>query len=367
VPIAIDRAGVFMIKALHSELREGATFVNVRPRPRLAMERRGFGGARVLAVAWAPAMAAVTADDEMDLTIHSSDEGSSLAADGTEAASIQAFLTKGDAPVDITLQFFCSNGSELAPNPLVIPRGGSHGEASLTSRKSGQANVELVRFAPSALKVEKWKKSVTFLKPIKTANVRPVYPVRSLIDPPEDVFVELVGMDDKPMQPDRDVDVRLEVITGNGEISPSSVKFTPADSRKVAQFIPKRRGQALITATPFGAVETSQPAPITVHMPWEALAAIAAGGFLGGLGAVFGTRVKGYRPIVLRGFLGVLAALIFFWAIISGIARIPASVVGTTFFAFLASLLAGYLGTKAIDLVWSLVSKATGFRQARSA
>jgi hypothetical protein len=174
-------------------------------------------------------------------------------------------------------------------------------------------------------------------------------------------------MDDKPMQPDRDVDVRLEVITGNGEISPSSVKFTPADSRKVAQFIPKRRGQALITATPFGAVETSQPAPITVHMPWEALAAIAAGGFLGGLGAVFGTRVKGYRPIVLRGFLGVLAALIFFWAIISGIARIPASVVGTTFFAFLASLLAGYLGTKAIDLVWSLVSKATGFRQARSA
>jgi hypothetical protein len=357
VPITIDRVGVVMIKALHSELREGATFVNVRPKPRLAMERRaGSGGGRVLAVAWEPRMAAITAVDDMEVTIHSSDEGSKLAADGIEAASIHVFLTSGAAPFDIRLQFFSGNRSELNPNPLVIPRGDGHGEASLTSKNPGQADISFVSVAPAAVKVSPWKKSVTFLRPIKTAIVHPVYPVRSLIDPPEEVWIELVGMDDKPMQPDRDVDVRLEVSTANGEIQPSSVKFTPADSRKSALFTPKRRGQALITATPFGAT-TSEPVPITVEMPWAALMAIMAGGFLGGLGAVFGTRVKGYRPVVFRGLLGVLAALIFFWAIQSGIARISSSVVGTTLFAFLASLPAGYMGTKAIDFVWGLVSK----------
>jgi hypothetical protein len=81
---------------------------------------------------------------------------------------------------------------------------------------------------------------------------------------------------------------------------------------------------------------------------------------------VRGNAVKRYGPVVLRGLLGVLAALIFFWAIVSGIARIPPSVVGTTFYAFLASLLAGYLGTKAIDLVWTLVSKLIGARQPQS-
>jgi hypothetical protein len=140
-------------------------------------------------------------------------------------------------------------------------------------------------------------------------------------------------------------------------VNPGTLTLTREEPMKSVQFTPRERGRAVITATPFGAA--SGEGVIDVVVPWAALIATMAGGFLGGLSSLLGKkRIKGIGPAVLRALLGVFTALVFYWTIQSGLIHISPSGVSNTLLALLASLLAGYAGTKLIDIIWSSVSKA---------
>jgi hypothetical protein len=350
VAIPIERVGVFMIKASNAQLREGAIWVNVRRRGSTAM--RGDPGYRLVAVSWQP-----PADSGLEVTIRAS--GSRFYADGFDAAVIQAFVTKGHPQSDITLRFLPSLGV-LQPNPLVLRASDGQAEGRLTSNQRGSATLAPVNIEPGdnvAIADNEWKTPVHFLQPIKTARVHPEHDQLSLIDPPEDVYVDLVGLDNKTVTPDEDITVTL---AGNddGDITPSSVTLTAQTPQKPVQFVPRHRGHATIVATPFGAAQ-SDPVMIDVFIPWTALLGVIVGGFFGGLGALLGQKLKKWVPVLMRGLLGILAALIFYWAIESGLMHVPVTVVGNTLYAGLASLLAGYLGTKAIDFVWDRIGKLT--------
>jgi hypothetical protein len=353
VAIPMERVGVFMIKAAHSELREGAIFVNVRPKSRTPDEAARMRGPGLMPVAWSPP-SRTEAQGDVEITVRSSDEGSKLNADGREAAIIQVFVTGALAPFDITLRFFCSRG-ELQPNPLVIRSGEDHGEIRLTSKERGTASVELIKVDPRGrVKAPQWSKSVQFLQPITGAHVLPTRSEMSLIEPTEDVKVELLGLDHTATKPDEPIQVTVAV-SASGEINPDILTLTPDEPVKSVQFAPRQHGRAVITATPFGA-ESGQGI-IYVVVPWASLVAIIAGGFLGGLGSLLGKRFKGLAPLGLRGLLGAFTALVFYWTIQSGLVHISPSTVRNSLYALLGSLLAGYLGTKLIDVIWQSVSK----------
>jgi hypothetical protein len=348
VSIAMSHVGVFMIKASNGELRDGAIFVNVRAKPRLAMDRgRAIEGVRLLDVAFQPV------PGRAELAVRSSDEGSSLSANGKDAAIIQAFLLGDPVAFDIKLLFSCP-GYDLSPNPLIIKSGDGQGEARLTANAAGTAAIELITVDPQArvLKPD-FRKPIQFYRPIGGVLVQPARTPISLVDPAEDVSIQLKGLDGQPMTPDQQLAVTLGVV-GGGEVNKSSVTLAPDRAVETVQFTPKGRGTATITAITSGAQGSGS---IEVVVPWAALVATVVGGFLGGLGSLLlGKRFGGWRPALLRGLLGVLAALVFYWGIETGLLHIPAAVFGTTLFAFLGSLLAGYLGTKVIDATWSVIS-----------
>jgi hypothetical protein len=348
VAIQIDRVGVFMIRASNPELREGAIWVNVRRKG--STEARNTGGYRLVAVGWQAPQ-----DSGVEVTIRAT--GTSFSADGNDAALIQAFVTKGHPRSDITLKFLPSLG-ELRPNPLVLHASDGQAEGHLTSNQRGSATLAPVNVEAAdnvAIADNEWQTPVRFLQPIKTARVQPLHPQLSLIDPPEDVYVELVGPDGKPVTPDEDITVTLAGNDG-GDITPSSITLTAQAPQKPVQFAPRHPGHATIVATPFAAAQ-SDPAMIDVFVPWTALLGVILGGFFGGLGALLGQKLKGWKPALMRGLLGILAALILYWAIETGLSHIPATVVGNTLYAVLGSLFAGYLGTKAIDFVWDRIGK----------
>lgn len=355
--IPFDRVGVFMIKGVNPELREGAIFVNVKPKRRLAIDQTaGFGSVHAISVAWRPLPQPGPARDQADveIIIKSTDEGSKLNADGREAALIQVFLPGPSAPFDITLRFFCSVG-DLQPNPVVIRSGEDHAEARLTSTKPGQASIELVTVDPRrGVMAPRWTKSVQFLQPY-SAHVAPARNVMTLTELSEDVQVGLVfkGSSVKPEEP---VAVTLQ-LNANGELIPSRLTLTRDEPVKSVQFAPRHKGRAVITATPFGG--DPGEGVIEVRVPWALLLATMSGGFLGGLSSVLGTRFQSLVATARRGLLGIFTALVFYWTIQSGLIHIPPSAVSNAVLALLASLLAGYLGTKLIDVVWKSVSKAT--------
>ena len=360
VKIPIDRVGVFMVKASNTELREGAIWVNVRRKGSTAMyDAGGSAQYRFLAVAWQPPQSGSAADEVIEITIRSSDAGSQLYADGLEAAIIQAFVTAGHPKSDIALKFLPSRGV-LQPNPLVIHASDGQAEGRLTSKERGPATLAPVNIA-SAERVrmtdDDWKKPVQFWQPIKTARVRPEHTERSLTDAPEDVWVELLGLDDTPVTPDADINVTLTV-NARGDISASSVTVTPQQPQQKVQFTPRKRGLATITATPFGATP-SEPGKIEVVVPWAALLGLVLGGFAGGLAALYGKKFKNWRSLVLRGLLGTVAALAFYWVVLNGLLPIPPATVGNTLFAALFSVIIGLGGTKALNLAWDLIPKSS--------
>jgi len=356
VKIPIDRVGVFMIKASNAELREGAIWVNVRRKGATAMyDGAGAGPYRFLAVAWQPPP---PADEVIEITIRSSDSGSQLYADGLEAAIIQAFVTAGHPKADITLKFLPSRGV-LEPNPLVIHASDGQAEGRLTSKERGSATLAPVNIASTErvrMTDDDWKKPVQFWQPIKTARVRPEHTERSLTDAPEDVWVELLGLDDKPVTPDADINVTLAV-NARGDISASNVTVTPQQPQQKVQFMPRKRGLATITATPFGAAP-SEPGKIDVVVPWAALLGLVLGGFAGGVAALYGKKFKSWQSLALRGLVGTCAALAFYWVVLNGLLPIPAATVGNTLFAALFSLIIGIGGTKALNLAWDLIPKS---------
>jgi len=356
--IPIDRVGVFMIKASNAELREGAIWVNVRRKGSTAMDDDG-GGYRFLTVAWQAPHPGAVADEAVEITIRSSDTGSRLYADGLEAAIIQAFVTAGHPRSDIALKFLPSRGV-LQPNPLVIHASDGQAEGRLTSKERGSATLAPVNIASAdrvTMMDEDWKRPVEFFQPIKTARVRPEHTERSLTDAPEDVWVELLGLDDKPVTPDEDINVTLTV-NAKGDISASSVTLTTRQPQQKVQFTPRQRGLATITATPFGAAP-SVPGTIDVVVPWAALLSLVLGGFAGGLLALYGKKTARWQSLALRGLVGVPAALAFYWLILNGLLPIPAGTVGNTLFAGFFSLIVGIGGTKALNLAWDLIARVT--------
>jgi hypothetical protein len=360
VAIRIDRVGVFLIKASHAELREGAIWVNVRPKPTVTMPGPpGASPHRLIAFALQPLHASGASDGLVEVTIRSSAQGSKLYADGLEAAVIQAFVTAGQPRSDITLTFLPSR-CVLSPNPLVIhPSDGLGAEGHLTSKEHGSATLALVSIkADDNVRVtdKEWERPVQFLQPIKTAHLTLIeLPPRALNDPPEDISVELLSLEDQSVTPDEDVKVTL-VVNGSGHIDPNPVTITPKEPQKTVQFIPRQRGRITIVATPFGAAQ-SDPITIDVVMPWFALFVVSICGFAGGLGALLGKRQKGRWLALQRGLLGIITALIVYWAIQNGVSHISGATIGNTLSAGLTGLAAGFMGTKGIDFVLGQVGK----------
>jgi hypothetical protein len=361
VAIPIPRVGVFLIKASHPELREGAIWVNVRPKASQTSHGAARGGPyRLLAFALQSPHPSGASARVVELTIRSSDVGSKLYADGLEAAIIQAFVTAGQPRSDIKLHFLPSRGV-LAPNPLVIHPSDGEAKGGLTSKERGSATLELVSIDsddPVKIQDKKFEEPVQFLQPIRTALVSPTQPERSLIDPAEDVWVELLGPgpERRSVTPDEEVNVTLTVNPSCGDISPSSVTLTPQMPRGSVKFTPRRHGTAFIVATPFGAVPSSG-VPIKVFVPWATLFAVIIGGFVGSLGAVLAMTPKGWRPTLWHGLAGIITALGFYWAIASGVLPLSPATVGNTLYAGLASILAGASGTKGIGFVWDWLGR----------
>lgn len=359
--IRFSSTGVFMIKASHPELREGAIFVNVKPR-RTTFQIPGFRP-----VLWFPEVPQppATATDQPlgaeDIEIFSSDEGSKLTANGRDAAVIQVFLRRV-ATFPVEIEFFVGSG-KLDNNPLMIPAGYSDGQARFTSTTPTKAaTIEVASVKPvGRVTPPIWKKSVQFFQPIKTALVSPSRSAITLADASEDVTVTLIGPDDTPVKPDEATNVTLSVKDGRGELTPSVLKFKPDDTDQVATFTPKHIGRSVITATPFaaeasdGICSEKHSCFVDISIPWTGLLATVIGGCLGGLGVFLQKKPTKTRMVVMRALLGILAALIFYWAVESGLLHTKPSILGNAVFAFIGSLLLGFLGTEGINRIWQVI------------
>jgi hypothetical protein len=270
--LVIPGEGVWMIKALHPELREDAVYVRARKAVRRSAvdgvgtsELRGFPGyvlRPASAVAYRPAAPA----GPLELSLYFTDQGGKFAANGSDKCRITAFLSD-IAPRDLRL-FFHANGGNLQPNPLLIPQGSETAETQLTSDTPGSVAVEFVQASPSGQVTLKsgGKKEVVFNPAIKELVLRASPPSITLLDSAEIQF-ELLDLHGNPVMLPDTKQVHLRLAWGRGELEPNPAALQANVVQGKSAFFPRLTGKVGISATTFGAT-IREELPVEVKAPW---------------------------------------------------------------------------------------------------
>ena len=267
-----------------------------------------------------------------------------MLADGHDSVTIIVFgddSDTSDAPeVTFKVNLFATAGT-LAPRPLVVQ--GSEGQATLTSDRPGDIEVEFLGAQPSARLDGDQRLHIQFGPPIQGLRIEAKPAAISLVDE-TDLIVTLVDAAGRTVATDEERTVLLALDTGHGEIEHKQLVVKPREFEAHTRFVPTGVGGAIVSAASSSLL--NQTAALDVRLPYGLLAISVTGGLVGGLLAFLRHRRAGRRRIVVGGITG----FVLYWAFIFGLIRVlPHSFVLNPLSNFALSVIGGWFGTKMFD------------------
>lgn len=270
--VRIPRAGTFMVKALHPELREDAVFVRAR-----ATRAMRFETAMLVPASWQPEPAAAAEaappGGGLWLDVMYSIAGAKLAANGADRMKIVAFLS-GRASQSISLRFQHDAGV-LTPNPLLIPAGQDFGETYLTSQRAGVVRVSFLNsLPPNGVKLRSGgSQNVEFEEAAKELRVMLSPPVIALGDGAE-VQVQVLDLGGEALLQKKNRPVYLTIGSGAAECEPYPLVIPKDSMQGACKLTPRSLGAVSIAASSFGVSSRAGLEQLQVYFPYRAAALI---------------------------------------------------------------------------------------------
>ena len=265
-----------------------------------------------------------------------------------ENATIQAFYVAddgGSAPKDIRIWLSQDHGLLNVQN-ILIPKCALGGEATLSANYAVKVSISYTTVpkievdAPPTL-------SVAFVAPpiVGIGIVPNGVQTLSLIDrsPVVAQFFDALGNPVYTQTPRT-----VQFISNSTIVYPkdTSVTVQPTDLAAETVLIPSWMGSGSIYASAAG-LPPSPAHPVQV-VGMFIVALCLAGGVVGGVVAFFASGGKIYGRVII----GVAAAIVFSWAYVFGLLpKVDASVAHNSVSVVAISIMGGYLGIKAFDLV----------------
>jgi hypothetical protein len=379
--IPAAQAGLYKVKAVpdNRELLEGSSYVLVRPdntRKKAAPIRKPpaaqlWLGIPLLAVAYspddsvAPKPAATTGEScgatrslghaTVILTINEGGEVGGAFRAGVENAMIQAFFQAddgGSAPSDVLVWLSPDHGA-LDHEPLVIPKCSISGEAQLSSKYPVRASV-IYKVVPGSYAVQAPATlQANFVRPIIGIGIVPDgVQTLSLIDrgPIVAQFFDASG-EVVPTDSERTV----TFVSDNSVISPKQQTITlkPGDYTAATVILPFWLGKGTIFVTADRLKTASHQVSVIGQI---VIAVCLIGGIVGGLVSFLVSGGSVYSRLIV----GLAAGVVLTWAYVFGLLpKVDATVAHNYISVFVVSLLGGYSGIKAFDLVLKRLGWAT--------
>jgi hypothetical protein len=343
------------------------------PRLRLAAEPRGVSSARLVTVAYTmlpqaggadspPAQPGVpAADASLQLKISGVDSPDGIPADGKTGARVQLFWIAPDPPEqDVQVWLNWSNG-DLAPNPVLIPRGQRTGEAQWTSKypiPSATLNVAAtipphLQFQGTNLATARFGEvfALDFAKPSDPSHFAPAPPADPRYAGPPIVLTIVDTFDLTAMFFDS---------VGNPTKIPSqrSVVFvasSPILSLKPAQVDGDFRFSTTVVPTYFGKSNIEALSPGYHSLLYEVrvtyvsvLLFCLAGGVMGALLSYMNSKGN----LLVRIASGVIVGLVASWAyVFLGLPNVQTAILHSRLSVLFVSLLASFGGVKVLSVI----------------
>ena len=369
------KAGLYKVKAVPSDrqLSEGSSYVLVRPAKSHKTQAPSHKSqARVNASGFTLSFVAYHPDDQdlttpapkptaaascgattspshakVILTINEGGEADGAFRASVENAVIQAFFEAddgGSAPSDVYVWLSPDHGS-IDHQPLVIPKCAITGSAQLSSKYPVHTTV-LYNVVPGTYQVAAPATlQASFVRPIIGIGTAPDgTQTLSLIDrvPLVAQFFDANG-DIAPTDSDRTV----MFVSNNSVISPQEESIPVKAGQYSAQttILPFWLG----TGTIFVSADHLKTASHQIAViGWVLIIVCLIGGSAGGLVSFLIGGGKAYSRVLV----GISAGIVLTWAYVFGLLpKVDATVAHNYISVFVVSILGGYLGVKAFDLV----------------
>jgi hypothetical protein len=356
ITLRFPQPGIYLIKATHPLLREGAVHLRVKPspggtsRPRARMDGRWS----LMPVLWAPEPAAPSGRLPVEVALHYSNEGARLVGNGLEACVIKAYLSE-PTPVELRLRLTTNRGN-IDPNPIVIAPGKDEGQANLTATEAGDVRVQYVGSTPhGAVTITEGREKLVHFYP-EIAELRlTLSPARVSLGAPAGVEVALVDRNGKTIATEEDREVYLRVIEGTGSFGTAVLKIARNSYAARSEFNPVVPGTMKLSAETLGA-QTREPIVLLVILPAMALLGTTLGGVAGGLLAGFRTTPVSRWKLIYSVLAGIAAAFLLYSACQNGlIPKLAPSATVSLFGATLIGLVGGWAGTEVFHSVLKLL------------
>ncbi|MGA2262919.1 MAG: hypothetical protein ABSH28_15990 [Acidobacteriota bacterium] len=270
--------------------------------------------------------------------------GAEFLADDRDGAQVLVFYMSQDgsaAPTDIHVWLTWSNG-ELNPQPLLIRKGESFGEAKLRSRWPAEARIEFVLSSPPYPLEGTRRYTVKFGPPIYGINVVGSQRL-SLVDNGM-LLAALFDNDGNPVQTDTKRTVTFTPISPKLRLLPTQADILPGSFSTTAAILPVGLGHAQLS------VSTPGYKSVTVEVDVTGLSVILlclAGGIAGGFCAF--NAFKG--SLLWRIFLGVIGGAVLSWLYVYlALPKVDSRIAHNLVSVLFVSIIGGYLGIQALDL-----------------
>jgi hypothetical protein len=250
------------------------------------------------------------------------------------------------------LRFSCDFG-DLAPEPLVIKKGSTYGEAFVTSERQGKVRVSFVNAIPPdviapAVDGNGRDATVTFEPVVKLflEASPPSVPLGEIAK----IHFQFVDLKRSEVRFDEPRQVSFVIESGLGDFQPYVVTVDSGKSDGYTNFTPRTSGQLNISASTFGAT-SDQPVNLDVKTHVAALLGSVAGGILGGLLAGF-WRKEDRRGVLFRSLSGGVVGFVATLACQQGLVpRIPPSTVSNFLWVQLIAIPVGWMGVEFLDVL----------------
>ena len=282
------------------------------------------------------------------------ENGGAFRADLDSATIVGFFQAEdgGSAPSEILVWLSPDHG-DLDQQPLVIHACSIMGETHLQSKYPVQSSISYT-VVPGTYAVDAPPKlQASFVRPIIGIGVQPDgTQTLSLIDRPR-MLVQFFDADGSVVLNDQDRTVQF--VSNNSVIGAKdeSIKLKAGDDSASTLLLPFWVGQGAINVS----TDRLKPTTHTVQVVGETLLIVCLlGGLMGGLVSFFATGGSVYRRLIV----GIVSGIVLTWAyVFELLPRVDVTVAHNYISVFVVSVLGGYLGIKAIDMVLKQLGWAT--------
>ena len=268
-------------------------------------------------------------------------------ADGQDAVTVFAFLdgSVDVAPEEIQVTLFNDKG-HLIPLPLSIQKGEDMGQARLTCDEVGTITIEYVKSRPPvALRTEK-AMTIRFGPPITKLEVQASPPSISLLETTR-LILNLKDKNAKLVATDEPRQVNLVIQSGDGAFASNVVTVANGAAFSDTVFMPRRRGQVVISASTPNLGESE--ITIMVLVPVLLLICSGVGGLLGGVVAssVNAERRSHKLGWAVRLAIGLITGFTLYYFVLLGLlSKISGGVALNPIGAVFLSTVGGYMGSE---------------------